>query len=57
MSFIFNLALRELRASWRRLLFFCLCIGIGVGSIGALRESVAIAAHHRASLQDHARPN
>ncbi|MFL6256069.1 MAG: ABC transporter permease, partial [Pyrinomonadaceae bacterium] len=40
MSFIFNLAWRELRASWRRLLFFFLCIGIGVGSIVALRSII-----------------
>lgn len=40
MSFIFNLALRELRVSWRRLLFFFLCIGIGVGSIVALRSMI-----------------
>lgn len=40
MSFIFNLARRELRASWRRLLFFFLCIGVGVGSIVALRSLI-----------------
>ena len=40
MSFIFNLAWRELRSSWRRLLFFFLCIGIGVGSIVALRSMI-----------------
>jgi putative ABC transport system permease protein len=40
LSFIFNLAWRELRASWRRLLFFFLCIGIGVGSIVALRSMI-----------------
>ncbi|HEX8146571.1 MAG TPA: FtsX-like permease family protein [Pyrinomonadaceae bacterium] len=40
MSFIFNLAWRELRASWRRLLFFFLCIGVGVGSIVALRSMI-----------------
>ncbi|HEX8118992.1 MAG TPA: ABC transporter permease, partial [Pyrinomonadaceae bacterium] len=40
MNFIFNLAWRELRASWRRLLFFFLCIGIGVGSIVALRSMI-----------------
>lgn len=40
MSFIFKLAWRELRASWRRLLFFFLCIGIGVGSIVALRSMI-----------------
>jgi putative ABC transport system permease protein len=40
MRFVFNLARRELRASWRRLLFFFLCIGIGVGSIVALRSMI-----------------
>jgi putative ABC transport system permease protein len=39
-KFILNLARRELRASWRRLLFFFLCIGIGVGSIVALRSMI-----------------
>jgi putative ABC transport system permease protein len=39
-KFIFNLARRELRASWRRLLFFFLCIGVGVGSIVALRSMI-----------------
>ena len=40
MNFIFNMARREIRASWRRLLFFFLCIGIGVGSIVALRSTI-----------------
>jgi putative ABC transport system permease protein len=40
LSFVFNLARRELRASWRRLLFFFLCIGVGVGSIVALRSLI-----------------
>lgn len=40
MKFIFNLARRELRASWKRLLFFFLCIGVGVGSIVALRSMI-----------------
>ena len=35
-----NLAWREMRASWHRLLFFFICIAIGVGSIGALRSLV-----------------
>jgi putative ABC transport system permease protein len=34
------MARREIRASWRRLLFFFLCIGIGVGSIVALRSTI-----------------
>ena len=40
MNFIFNLAGREVRSSWRRLLFFFVCIGVGVGSIVALRSVV-----------------
>jgi putative ABC transport system permease protein len=40
LTFIINLAWRELRASWRRLLFFFLCIGVGVGSIVALRSMI-----------------
>jgi putative ABC transport system permease protein len=46
MSFVMRMALRELRASWQRLLFFFICIAIGVGSIVALRsviQSVRIA--------------
>jgi putative ABC transport system permease protein len=39
-KFVFNLARRELRASWKRLLFFFLCIGVGVGSIVALRSMI-----------------
>jgi putative ABC transport system permease protein len=39
-SFIVNMARRELRASWRRLLFFFLCVGLGVGSIVALRSLI-----------------
>ena len=40
MNFIFRMAARELRASWRRLLFFFLCVAIGVGGIVALRSLV-----------------
>ena len=40
MSFIVRMALREIRASWRRLLFFFVCIAIGVGSIVALRSVI-----------------
>ena len=34
------MAYREIRASWYRLLFFFLCIAIGVGSIISLRSIV-----------------
>jgi putative ABC transport system permease protein len=40
MSFILNLTVREIRSSWRRLLFFFICISIGVGSIVALRSLI-----------------
>ena len=40
MIFVLRMALRELRASWRRLLFFFICIAIGVGSIVALRSLI-----------------
>lgn len=40
MVFIFRMAARELRASWRRLAFFFLCVAVGVGGIVALRSLV-----------------
>ena len=40
MKFIFNLTRREFRSSWRRLLFFFLCIALGVGSVVALRSLI-----------------
>lgn len=40
MNFIIQMARREIRASWPRLLFFFLSIGIGVGSIVALRSTI-----------------
>ena len=40
MSLIARMALRELRASWRRLLFFFICIAIGVAAIVALRSVI-----------------
>src|SRR5262249_42092075 len=36
--FIIQMARRELRASWRRLLFFFACIAVGVGAIAAGRS-------------------
>jgi len=39
-TFVIRMALREIRASWRRLLFFFICIAIGVGSIVALRSLI-----------------
>ena len=40
MTFVLRMALREIRASWRRLLFFFICIAIGVGTIVALRSVI-----------------
>ncbi|MBP9665494.1 MAG: hypothetical protein KBD94_12825, partial [Pyrinomonadaceae bacterium] len=40
MRFVLNLTLREIRSSWRRLLFFFLCIAVGVGSVVALRSMI-----------------
>ncbi len=40
MNFVWNMAYRELRASWHRLLFFFLCIAVGVGSIVSLRSLI-----------------
>ena len=40
MTFIMRMAMREIRASWQRLLFFFVCIAIGVGSIVALRSVI-----------------
>ncbi len=40
MTFILNLTFREIRSSWRRLLFFFLCIALGVGSIVFLRSLI-----------------
>ena len=53
--FIVRMAAREIRASWRRLLFFFVCIAIGVGSIVALRSVIqsvrtALAGEARALL-------
>ena len=40
MSFILRMALREIRASWKRLLFFFVCIAVGVASIVAIRSVI-----------------
>jgi putative ABC transport system permease protein len=40
MKFILSLTGREIRSSWRRLLFFFLCIALGVGSVVALRSLI-----------------
>src|SRR6185295_11615906 len=38
--FVLRMAVRETRASWRRLLFFFICIAIGVAAIVALRSVI-----------------
>ena len=40
MRFVLFMAVREMRASWHRLLFFFICIAIGVGAIVALRSVI-----------------
>jgi putative ABC transport system permease protein len=40
MTFIVRMALREIRASWRRLLFFFVCIAVGVAAIVAIRSLI-----------------
>lgn len=41
MAFILNLTWREIRSSWRRLIFFFLCIALGVGSVVYLRSMIS----------------
>src|SRR3954467_5694322 len=40
MMFVLRMAGRETRASWRRLLFFFVCIAVGVAAIVALRSVI-----------------
>ena len=40
MKFVILMAVREVRASWRRLLFFFICVAIGVGAIVMLRSVI-----------------
>ena len=40
MSFVLKMVGRELRASWRRLLFFFICVAIGVAAIVTLRSII-----------------
>ncbi|MBA3296889.1 MAG: FtsX-like permease family protein [Acidobacteria bacterium] len=40
MGFVLKMTVRELRASWRRLVFFFVCVAIGVGAIVALRSVI-----------------
>ena len=43
--FIVKMSLREFRASWRRLLFFFLCVAVGVGAIVMLRSVIQSLRH------------
>ena len=40
MRFVLRMAARETRASWQRLLFFFVCIAVGVAAIVALRSVI-----------------
>ena len=40
MNFVIGMALREIRASWRRLVFFFVCIAVGVAAIVAVRSLI-----------------
>ena len=40
MTFVLRMAARETRSSWRRLLFFFICIAVGVAAIVALRSVI-----------------
>ncbi len=43
MGFVLRMAVREARASWHRLVFFFLCVALGVGAIVALRSIIQTA--------------
>jgi putative ABC transport system permease protein len=40
MGFVFRMVGRELRGAWQRLVFFFVCIAIGVGAIAAIRSII-----------------
>ena len=40
MRFVLRMAVREMRASWKRLLFFFACLSLGVASIVTLRSVI-----------------
>jgi putative ABC transport system permease protein len=39
-TFVLRMAMREIRASWRRLLFFFICIAVGVAAIVTIRSVI-----------------
>ena len=40
MTFVLRMVARETRASWKRLIFFFLCVAIGVGAMAAVRSVI-----------------
>ena len=40
MTFVLKMLARELRSSWRRLVFFFVCVAVGVGAIVAIRSVI-----------------
>ena len=40
MGFVWRMVGRELRGAWRRLIFFFVCIAIGVAAIAAIRSII-----------------
>jgi putative ABC transport system permease protein len=40
MKFVLGMAARETRSSWQRLVFFFVCIAVGVAAIVALRSVI-----------------
>ena len=40
MKFVLTMAARETRSSWQRLVFFFVCIAVGVAAIVALRSVI-----------------
>ena len=40
MRFILSMTLRDMRAAWKRLIFFFVCVATGVGAFVALRSVI-----------------
>ena len=55
MTFVLRMAVRETRASWKRLLFFFVCIAIGVAAIVTL-GSIEVALTAVAGVDLYRRP-
>ena len=47
MTFVLKMLARELRSSWRRLVFFFVCVAVGVGAIVAIRSPKTPVGHAR----------